>query len=62
MRLIGDDEQLTGRKDKEDQVIDLIMSPIKREIPSFETQDPLVEVNLGTIDEPRLTKVSGFLS
>ena len=38
------------------------MSPIKREIPSFEAQDPLIEVNLEIIDEPWLTKISGFLS
>lgn len=29
---------------------------------SFEAQDPLEEVNLGTNDEPRMTKVSGLLA
>ena len=28
---------------------------------SFECQDPLVEVNLGTNKEPRMTKVCGLL-
>ena len=27
---------------------------------SFKSQDPLVEVNLGTDEEPRMTKVSGL--
>ena len=38
------------------------MSPVKREIPSFEAQDPLVDVNLGIVDESRLTKISGLLN
>ena len=29
--------------------------------PSFEAQDPLVEVNLRTDEEPRITKISGLL-
>ena len=28
---------------------------------NFRSQDPLVEVNLGTEEEPRITKVSGLL-
>ena len=60
-------QELTEKDDKviekkENQVADLCMSPIKREIPSFEAQDPLIEVNLGTIDESRMTKISGLLS
>ena len=27
----------------------------------FEAQDPLLEVNLGTSEEPRVTKISGLL-
>ena len=38
------------------------MSPIKREIPSFKAQDPLIEVNLGTINESRMTNINGLLS
>ena len=38
------------------------MPSIKKEAPSFETQDSLIEVNLGTIDKPRQTKISGLLS
>ena len=30
--------------------------------PNFEAQDPLVEVNLGTEKEPRITKISELLS
>ena len=40
----------------------MCVSPIKREIPSFQAQDPPIEVNLGTIDEPRMTKSSGLLN
>ena len=29
--------------------------------PNFEVQDPLVEVNLGIEEEPRMTKVSSFV-
>ena len=29
--------------------------------PNFEAQDPLVEVDLGTDEEPRMTKISGLL-
>ena len=29
--------------------------------PNFETQDPLVKVNLGTDEELRMTKISGLL-
>ena len=47
---------------REDQVADVFVSPIKREIPSFEAQDPLIEVNLGTLNELRMTKISGLLS
>ena len=47
---------------EKDQVIDLVRSPIKREGPSFEAQDLLMDVNLGTVDEPRQTKISGLLS
>ena len=47
---------------EENQAINLCVSPIKREAPSFEAQDPLIEVNLGTVDEPRMTKISGLLS
>lgn len=35
--------------------------PIERKSPSFEAQDPLEEVNLGTSDKPRTTKVSELL-
>ena len=48
-------------KKKENQVVDLFMAPIRREIPSFEAQDPLIKVNLRTIDEPRMTKISDLL-
>lgn len=52
-----DDEAIGEEKDQE-----LYVSPIKREVPSFEAQDPLIEVNLGTTNEPRVTKISGLLS
>lgn len=35
--------------------------PIQRRIPTFEAQDPLVEVNMGTESELRMTKISGVL-
>lgn len=38
------------------------IEPIQRKVPTFEAQDPLVEVNLGTESEPRMTKISGVLS
>ena len=38
------------------------MPPIRREVLSFEAQDPLIEVSLGTVDELRQTKISGLLS
>ena len=47
---------------REDQAADVFVSPIKREIPSFEAQDPLIEVNLRTLNELRMTKISGLLS
>lgn len=34
------------------------MELIQRKVPTFETQDPLVEVKLGTELEPRMTKIS----
>ena len=34
-----------------ERVQDHILSPIKRETPSFEAQDTLIEVNLGIADE-----------
>ena len=36
--------------------------PIERKSLSFEAQDPLEEVILGTSDKPRMTKVSGLLA
>jgi len=33
----------------------------KRESPSFEAQDPLEEVNLGTETNVRMTKINGLL-
>ena len=47
---------------RKNQAADLFVSPIKSKIPSFKAQDPLIEVNLGTVDEPRMTKISGLLS
>ena len=38
------------------------MPSIKKKAPSFEAQDPLIEVNLGTIDKLRQIKISGLLS
>ena len=35
-------------------------SSIKQQVPSFETQDPLIEVNLGTEEKPNIIKVSGL--
>jgi len=35
---------------------------IEKRSPSFEVQDPLKEVNLGTSDKLRTTKVSGLLA
>ena len=59
-------QELAEKDDKvmekeENQAIDLCVSPIRREIPSFEAQDPLIKVNLRTIDEPRMTKISDLL-
>ena len=54
--------QLAGKGDGKDQVIDLVMPPIKREVSSFEAQDPLIKVNLRTVDEPRQTKINSLLS
>ena len=49
-------------KKGQDQATNLFMSPIKREIPSFEAQNPLIEVNLGTVNKLRMTKISALLS
>ena len=48
-------DQLIRKGNEKDQVVDLVMLPIKREVPSFEAQDPLIEVSLGTVDESRQT-------
>ena len=58
---IEGNDKLIGRGDKKDQVVDLFMPPIRKETPSFEAQDLLIEVNLRTDDEPRQTKISGLL-
>ena len=58
-----EDENWGARKqNKEDANTKLFMSLIKIEAPSFEAQDPLIEVNLRTAEEPRQTKISGLLS
>lgn len=44
-------------EDYKDQAID---SPIQRKPPTFEAQDLLLDVNLGTLEEPRMTKVSEY--
>ena len=60
--LIEGSDQLTRKRDEKDQVTDFFMSPIRREVSSFKSQDPLIEANLGTVDESRQTKISGLLS
>lgn len=35
---------------------------IRKPLPPLEAQDPLIDVNLGTIGFPWLTKISGLLS
>ena len=37
-------------------------SPIKWQVPSFEAQDPLIEVNLGTDHDPKMIKANGLLA
>ena len=39
-----------------------LKSLIKRQVPSFEAHDPLIEVNLKTRNEPETIKVSGLLA
>ena len=63
-----EDEDIKSIEDKEikkqeklEALKDHVMSPIKKETHSFEAEDPLIEVNLGIANEPRLTKVSGLL-
>ena len=55
-------DQLIRKGDEKDQVTDLAIPPISWEVSSFEAQDPLIEVNLGKIDESRQTKINGLLS
>ena len=62
MGLMDGNYQLAGKGDGKDQVIDLVMPSIKREVSSFEAQDPLIKVNLRTVDEPRQTKINSLLS
>ena len=40
----------------------MVVPPIKREVPSFEAQDLLIEVNLGIVDEPRQIKSVAYLA
>ena len=60
--LIKDNDKLIGKGDGKYQVTNLVVPSIRREVLNFEAQDPLIEVNLGTVDESRQTKISGLLS
>ena len=57
---------LEGQDDKQHQISLMkqgeLESSIKRWMPNFTTQDPLVEGDLGTKGEPRMIKVSGLLA
>ena len=44
---------MVTKLNKEVVTAELFMSLIKKETPSFEAQDPLIEVNLGRVNEPR---------
>lgn len=66
--LRGQDCQNTSTKGKEEEdeaiecVRDSLISPIAQKLPNFEAHDPMLEVNLGTADKPKMTKISGLLA
>lgn len=37
-------------------------SPIQKKRSTFETYNPLIEDNLGSLQEPKITKVSGLIT
>ena len=52
------DEQQGDDPTSADETTELLMefeSPIRRTLSTFESQDPLEDLNLGTPEEPRLT-------
>ena len=53
-------DQIEREGDEKQQHIDDI-EVVEEKRASFEAQDPLLEVNLGTKKEPRMTKISGLL-
>lgn len=58
-------EEVMGRLEKKTwgKSFQKIEQPaIKKPLPLLEAQDPLIDSNLGTIDFPRLTKISGLLN
>ena len=57
---------LGGQANRHDQMSQMkeeeLESTIRWQEPSFEAQDPLIKVNLGTEEESRTIKVSGLLT
>ena len=49
-----------GEENEEEQSA-MIEEVMEEKESNFEAKDPLVEVNLGTEEEPRMTKISGLL-
>lgn len=66
--LRGQDNQITTIKEEKEKdeaaecIRDIPIPPIARKLPNLEAQDPMVEVNPGTADKPRTTKISGLLA
>ena len=54
--------QLIGKRDEKDQVADLVMSLIRREMPSFEAQDPLIEVTFEQLMSQGKLKLVAYLA
>lgn len=53
---------LKNLKGNPTHLLDDDCQPIRRQVPLFEAQDPMMEVNLWTSEEPWMTKVSGLLT
>ena len=49
-------------KDEEIQIKDLEQAPPKMEDNKLRVHDPMEEVNLGTVEEPRITYISSLIS
>lgn len=66
--LRGQDNQITTIKEEKEKdeaaecIRDSPIPPIARKLPNLEAHDPMVEVNPGTVDKPRTTKISGLLA